>query len=322
MYDMNINERQGTTSEFKKAPHEEQRQMAGVKTGRLWTAVALLALVLAGAIGYGYLTERKNNLELVRLPDMQSSIQGLGQRLGSAETGLNSLTGGWQGFVTQVSTLEGRVSRNLQAARKQALELGAQMGQIQDRVQAQLQETSQKLQARLDGLESRQDAEQGRVARLQEQVASLQQELASARQNTGRDIADLRQDVSKNEQEVGSLAQQIARERLEFEAVKNRTQEIVPGVSLFVSKTNVSYQRFDGRLWLLEDRRTVWFRGRSVQQALVFYSKQNRAPYELVVTRVSKDGVVGYLVRPVAQSTSAASLTAPEPPATQAEAVR
>lgn len=322
MYEMNINERQGTTSEFNKVLQEEQRQMAGVKTRRLWTAVVLLALVLAGAIGYQYMTEGKHNLEFARLPEMQSSIQGLGQRLESAETGLNSLTSGWQTLVTRVSTLEGRVSRNLQAARKQAQELRAQMTQFEDRLQAQLQESTQKLQARLDGLESRQEAQQGRVARLQEEVASLQQELASVRNITGRDVADLRVDVSKNEREVGSLARQIARERLEFEAVKNRTQELVPGVSLFVSKTNVSYQRFDGRLWLLEDRRTLWFRGRSVQQALVFYSKQNRAPYELVVTRVSKDGVVGYLVRPVDQTPSAVSLTAPESAATQAEAVR
>ncbi|MGA2723258.1 MAG: hypothetical protein ABSG79_12705 [Bryobacteraceae bacterium] len=48
----------------------------------------------------------------------------------------------------------------------------------------------------------------------------------------------------------------------------------------------------------MPDRRTIWIHGRGLQQPLVFYSRGDDRPREVVVTRVTKYTVVGYLLEP------------------------
>ena len=65
-----------------------------------------------------------------------------------------------------------------------------------------------------------------------------------------------------------------------------------------VSHTDVLHQRFDGWVWLMPGRRTMWIHGRGLQQPLMFYSDGDDRPRELVVTRVTKYSVLGYLLVP------------------------
>jgi hypothetical protein len=57
-------------------------------------------------------------------------------------------------------------------------------------------------------------------------------------------------------------------------------------------------QRFDGWVWLMPDRRTIWIHSRGLQQPLVFYNQGDDRPRELVVTRVTRYSVVGYVLEP------------------------
>jgi hypothetical protein len=43
-------------------------------------------------------------------------------------------------------------------------------------------------------------------------------------------------------------------------------------------------------------RRTVWARGQNAQQPVVFYSQRDSRSHELVITQVTKQGVVGHLL--------------------------
>jgi hypothetical protein len=51
----------------------------------------------------------------------------------------------------------------------------------------------------------------------------------------------------------------------------------------------------------MPDRRTLCVRELGVQQPLVFYHKGSDQPNELVITRVAKDAVIGYLLLPAEQ---------------------
>ena len=87
---------------------------------------------------------------------------------------------------------------------------------------------------------------------------------------------------------------------------KGQTRELIPGVSLQISRTNNQYQRFRGSLWLLQDRQTLWLRDESINEPVRFYHKEGGEPFELVVTGVTGRSVVGYLLFPKEQPPAAA----------------
>ena len=133
---------------------------------------------------------------------------------------------------------------------------------------------------------------------MQSEVAGLRQEIAGNRDAAAQDLATLHQQVDQGQSDVHALTQQITRQRVNFEATRNSTVEIAPGVTLTVLKTDVSYQRFEGYVSLTSEGRTLWLRKTGLRQATSFYSEQADRPYDLVVTGVNRDGVVGYLLVP------------------------
>ncbi|PYV01044.1 MAG: hypothetical protein DMG26_14400, partial [Acidobacteria bacterium] len=108
--------------------------------------------------------------------------------------------------------------------------------------------------------------------------------------------------VNQSHSDLRTLAQGFDRRRVNFELVKNSAVELAPGVSLTVLKTDVSYQRFEGYLSLTFEGRTLWLPNMGAQEAVDFYSKQAKRPYDLVVTTVNKRGVAGYLLLPAGES--------------------
>jgi hypothetical protein len=61
----------------------------------------------------------------------------------------------------------------------------------------------------------------------------------------------------------------------------------------------------------MPDRRTLWVRELGVQQPLVFYHKGSDQPNELVIPRVAKDAVIGYLLLPTDREVALGASTAP-----------
>ena len=105
----------------------------------------------------------------------------------------------------------------------------------------------------------------------------------------------------RGRQVVGSSCrwgQQLHREKVTFEINRGSPAELTPGVTLTVLKTDVSYQRFRGYISLTGEGKTLWLNDLSAKEAVDLYSPQYSHPYSLVVTTVSKDGVVGYLLLP------------------------
>ena len=54
----------------------------------------------------------------------------------------------------------------------------------------------------------------------------------------------------------------------------------------------------NGYIWLMPDRRTLWVRSQGLQKPLVFYSQTDERPRELIVTRVTKNSIIGYVLVP------------------------
>ncbi|HLW78712.1 MAG TPA: hypothetical protein VKU44_03850 [Terriglobia bacterium] len=285
-----------STDDRRSRPPESPRTRTGAGA---WLAIFVLAAALAGVTGYGYLALRRNNVALAQLPGMAQLTNALGGRMDTAEAKLRDLTDNWGALAGRVTALDHKMNTVLAKTRQQTATL---LAAAESRMQAETDRRAQVVDARLDRVESAQTENKTQIAQVQEQmqkqVAGLRQELAGNRDDTSRDLAALHNQVDQSQTDTHALARQIAQERVNFEATRNSTIEIVPGVSLTILKTNVSYQRFEGYVSLASDGRTLWLRNAGLRQAVSFYSEESERPYDLVVTRVNRDGVVGYLLVP------------------------
>jgi hypothetical protein len=133
-------------------------------------------------------------------------------------------------------------------------------------------------------------------------VASARREtalqIAQVQRETGEDLRGLDGQIARTQMDIDSLSRHQDLRRLDFEVSKDLAREVAPGISLTVSDTNVSYQRVEGRIHVVPDGRILWIRGQGIEQPVRFYSHEDERAYEVVFTRVNKDGAIGYVLMP------------------------
>ena len=299
---------------------EEQREEVRRLRRRGWMAAVVLLAILAGLAAYSYPLWQQQAEKIAQLPAVQQSLTAMGQRMDAAEEKLTAWTGEQNGLVKRMVSLEKQVSGNLQAARKQAEDLATQ---VRHTLRAEIVEQVGQIEARLSWLETSQDTDNIRMAKLEEKIGSVRQEMAQEiaqmRQETKGNVARLDDRLDHNGLELESVARRLDRKRVQFEVSKGQTRELVPGVSVTILGTDVSYQFARGWMRLVPEGRTLWLTGLGIQQAVRFYRQTEEEPYELVFTRVAKDSVVGYLVVPVEGSHALAQSESPAPVLAMAE---
>jgi len=266
----------------------------------------LALLILAGVVWYNFPTLLTDYQALSQFPATKELVKTLGEQESATEAQLRGLMGNWDGLQTRLAKLDRNVSSGLASARKHSEAL---IAQARGQFEQELNERTQAMNARVDGVEAEQAETRTQLAQtkdqLQKEVARLRQQLAERQDNTDQAVQNLQQQVGQGQDGLHSLAQEVHRQRVDFEVSENRSVEIAPGVSITVLKTNVSYQSFDGFLSLTNEGRTVWLSNVGIAKAMSFYpTKQAHRSYDLVVTTISRKGVVGYLMVPEADSQS------------------
>ncbi len=279
----------------------------------LWTmaAVALAGLIAAGV--YSYQTVGPNLSKLSLVPAMQDQIGAAGRRIDAAEATLRNWTSQRDAWSKRLTAMEARLDGILRATRKQTEEMVAR---AQQNMRAELDRRSGTLQARIDRVQTAQQSADTQLSRVEEhlnqlqaantrEVDQLREELRQARNANNTAMADVDRQIARVDQrssqsasDLDSIHRKVDRERTEFEVAVNHDRELAQGVSMDVNHTDVVHQRFDGWIWLMPDRKTIWLHSRGIQQPLTFYTAGDERPRELVITRVTKYSVIGYILMP------------------------
>ena len=266
---------------------------------RVWAGVGLLTAALIALSWYSYPILKQRDILLSRLPALQKSVASVGERVGAAQEQLRAWSSQWDSLGQRMGNLEKTVSSNLSLARQAARE---QASQVYQQMLTELDNRTEWLKARLNRLESNEESHRVQLAQLHDEIATVRhemtQELAQSRQENRRDVAALGEQLGSNRRDLDTLSQQLERRKVDFELARNQNREIVPEVTLTVTGADVSYQRVNGWLRLLPEGRTLWVQGQGIQQPVIFYAQQDNRPYELVFTRVTENGAVGYLLIP------------------------
>lgn len=270
----------------------------------LWVGLAVLAVALIAGASYGYEALKKNSTQFAHFSTLVDSLAAIHQRVSGIESRLDAWKGEHQALVDRMKKLDVEFRSGLLQARKQTQ---AAVMEAEDRLQQELDQRTQALAARLAQTEAAQHNDRVRMAKLEQEVANARQELAAFQQAHQQQLASLRRREAADHNDLASINHLLQTDQVSFEAEKNQNEEIVPGISLRVTGTDVQYQRFSGYVWVVRDHRTIWIRGQGAERPVVFYSGSNNQAFELVVTRVDKNGTVGYLLLPSGAGTSTAA---------------
>jgi hypothetical protein len=102
--------------------------------------------------------------------------------------------------------------------------------------------------------------------------------------------------IAKNHDEVEALKALGDRNIYEFTLHKNKHMEHVGPIQLQLRKVDTKHYRYT--LNVLADDKNIEKKNRDVDEPLQFYVSGARAPYEIVVFKVSKNEAQGYLSTP------------------------
>jgi len=186
---------------------------------------------------------------------------------------------------------------------------------LNERLQT-LNDRAKDLEARLDQASQSKDSDRAKVADLEKQLANTKSELAATQAETNRQLAVAQAESDRQaaaqadtSRQLNGVERRVARDqrdraanaqsrRVTFEVTDNKTEEIAPGVSITVIRTDPVDQRFTARVVYQPDGRTFMMRDQNVNSPLVFFSKNGNDRFELVINAVKDGAAAGYVLVP------------------------
>lgn len=265
------------------------------RTAGLWTALATLAVALAVVAGYGYSVINEHNTELAWLSGRQDSFSAFRGRMTRLESGLNGWKTRQASLAIHVKNLDAGFNSGLKKVRLGAAALVANTYQ---REQEALDQRTADLNQQIAQMMSQERTQQVHMAQLERELASTRQELATVRETYTRQLAALQEQQISSQRKLASIDNRLSTDQVDFSAAKNKDEEIVPGITLHLTRTNTAHQRFQGWIRLMETNRRIWVRGNPIERPVVFYPEAGGEAFELVITRVNQKGAAGYLLVP------------------------
>jgi hypothetical protein len=276
-------------------PNELNNEAPGTERRVGMHAVWYVAIVLALA-GNVYL--------LVNTSRLGASIKDVQKNVGAqiAEVNQNIAATNVQ-VQDRLQALSADTSRETRAAvaqaraeaRKGNARVTAELARQQTEVAGQLSD----LKDAANTADSKLTAVSGDVSSVKADVASTQTEL----QKTGSDLRRVMGDmgvmsglIATNSKDLDALRALGERNYFEFDIRKNTAPHKVAGIGITLRKADPKRSRFT--LDVLADDRTVQKKDRTINEPIQFYVSGSHRPYEIVINKVSKNEVAGYLSTP------------------------
>ncbi len=281
----------------------------------LGVSLLLLVAVMGVLVWIAYPKIKRDDAAVAGLPELQQSVDAVGAKTTANEGQIADWSGRQEQFRAEMTQGLAAVRERLASTAKQ---VQASASELVDKARAEIGDQMDGLSARLTTVERSQDAAQVQVAALRQeldqarekisaqdrQLSALRADMDNGVKQNASGIADANRQIqamttrqSRDRGDFDAFSSKMARARVDFEVNKNQPQEIVRGISVGVNKTNVNYQRVNG--WVsAPDGHTIWLRDLAVQEPVVLTSSGDGRTHQLVITRVTQNSVIGYLVVP------------------------
>lgn len=164
--------------------------------------------------------------------------------------------------------------------------------------QTEIAQLKQDLNQQLNQVRQQASDNAAQASQASQELAQVRRDLEDNRAGSSQQMEELRRDEDQNRSQVAAIADQLAVDKVSFEAGKNHDTELAGGISLYVTGTDVAYRRVNGWMWVPSEHRNLWLRGQSALEPVIFYGSKDGKKRELVFTNVAKNSVTGYLLLP------------------------
>lgn len=247
---------------------------SSLRIGWLWTALALVALLVLWAL-YAHLTTHSA---------LANQLQDAGTKLAALDS--------------RASTFEQRLSETktqLAAASASVAQASEKLEQARTLVQ-QTRDEQRRLTQRFGGHVVEQEKQFGSLSG---EVGAVKGEVADSRRDLQRAIGDLGEQsglIARNHDELQTLKRLGEREYVEFRLAKAQGFTRVGPLSLRLNKTDYDRQKYT--LTVLADDKQIEKKDKTLLEPVQFYLPQSRSLREIVVYDLGQDEVEGYVSLP------------------------
>ncbi len=211
--------------------------------------------------------------------------------------------------ITAAERRQGVIHGELQATRStlgsaqrelnRTKEVAETLTEEQRRAQQQIGQVGQQVSSLRDESGAKLGAISGEVSSAKQDIAATRKDLETTRTQLTSAIGDISKAnvlIARNHDELIELKRRGERNYLEFDLSKEKQPRRIGDISLLLKKADAKRQRYTVEL-TVEDSR-VEKKDRTVNEPVQFYMGRSRALYEIVVNRVGKDRITGYVSTP------------------------
>ena len=285
---------------YTRTPEYKERQRSRRRLRGAFQIVLLLALI--GGVWYAWPWLSEQSAKLARIPEIQKALAVVEQRATDVEEELRLRRADWAGLRERLAGFDRRIDDGVAGAKRHAETVTAG---VEKRIDGRLNATAAQLEDSLAQVRAAQDAESGRLAALRGEVNQLRDELGNTRLAAGRnrdetrgEFRNIQDRLEHGDERLAAISDRLHRDRIDFEVAKNVSREVAPGILLQLTATDVRRSRFKGWMRLTPEGRTMWFQDQGLNQPVLFYQKGTSQAGQLIITRVSKNDAVGYVLLP------------------------
>ena len=170
-------------------------------------------------------------------------------------------------------------------------------------IQQEQQDSDAKLVAQIGQVQQEDAAKIGQVTNdltgAKSDLAATKKDLDDTKKTLTTAVGDLTQHgvlIARNGEELEVLKHLNDRNIYDFKLTKTKQPQHVGPVQIVLHSTDPKRYKFD--ITVIADDKSIDKKDRNVDEPMQFYVRGIRAPYELVVMEVTKNGVNGYLSTP------------------------
>jgi hypothetical protein len=272
--------------------------------GKIWTLFGLVAALIAGNV-YSFLQLNSVKEDLTKTRDALSGEIAKVQEAGNLSSQshrhtVDALRDQLEASRRQAAMAAGQAKVD---AIKRSEELAAQLATEQKKAQAQTNAAISQVKEVATTATTKIGEVSTEVGTVKTDVASTKSELEKTIANLKRVTGELSSQgslIATNGSELQALKALGERNYFEFNIRKTKDAQRVGDISLLLKKTDPKKNKYTVDL-IVDDQR-VEKKDRTINEPVQFLTSKARQPYEVVVNKVSKDQIVGYLATPKVQS--------------------
>ena len=186
----------------------------------------------------------------------------------------------------------------------------AHADQLARQIQAEEAKVQQQVSSEISEVKTSANTANAKIADVSTDVGGVKTQVSATQAELQKTIADLHSTrgdlgvqsglIATNAQELQALKRLGERNYFEFKLAKTKVPQRVGDITLKLKSVDTKKNKYT--VEVMADDKLTEKKDKNVNEPIQFYSSKARQPYEIVVTQVQKDLIVGYLATPKEQS--------------------